>query len=58
MSKYYLFFDYVAQYDNTIIGGIIDFENPRTTVDYIDVSTDTFQHMFMDTIYQSLSLIN
>jgi hypothetical protein len=58
MSKYYLFFDYVAQYDNTIIGGIIDFENPRTTVDYIDVSTDTFQHMFMDTIYQTLSLIN
>ena len=29
IDKYYIFFEYNPQYDNTVIGGIIDFTNPK-----------------------------
>lgn len=62
-EKYYLFFEYNPQYDNTSIGGIIDFANARTTIesnitDSELFSTDAiFENMFTDTLYQTLSLV-
>jgi hypothetical protein len=63
-EKYYIFFSYNSQYDNTPIGGIIDFENTKTTISrdssYNDLIGENgiFQTMFLDNLYQSLSLIN
>lgn len=63
IEKYYLFFEYNPQYDNTTIGGIIDFKSTKTTVSPSATNTELFgqngifQHMFLDTLYQSLSLI-
>lgn len=62
IKKYYLFFEYNPQYDNTAIGGLIDFTNSKTTimdtVNNIDLYGENgiFNTMFMDTLYQSLSL--
>jgi hypothetical protein len=58
IEKYYLFFEYVEKYDNTILGAIIDFNNPKTTTTIDDIDNDTFKHMSMDVLYQSLDLIN
>jgi hypothetical protein len=58
IEKYYLFFEYVEQYDNTPIGGIIDFNNNKTTISIDDINNDTFKHMSMDTLYQMLELID
>jgi hypothetical protein len=57
IEKYYLFFEYNYQYDNTIIGGVIDFDNPKTTISNEDVTLDTFKHMSMDIMYQTLKLM-
>ena len=32
MSKYYIFFEYNPQYDNTLLDGVIDFDNAKTTI--------------------------
>jgi len=62
-EKYYLFFEYNDQYDNTLIGGSIDFNNEKTTIpensSYNDLISPNgiFEHMFLDTLYQSLSLM-
>jgi hypothetical protein len=62
-EKYYLFFEYTPTFDNTVIGNIIDFENPNTTIDQVSAtnsymfgSTGVFNTMFLDTLYESLSL--
>lgn len=63
IEKYYLFFNYVDQYDNTSVGGLIDFENPKTTVlntaSYSDFfgTNGIFDTIFIDSLYQSLSLV-
>jgi len=63
-SKYYIFFEYVDQYDGSVVGSLGDFVNDKTTIDSSSSSSDLygesgiFQNMFMDTLYQSLSLIN
>lgn len=63
-DKYYIFFEYVVDDDNTIIGSSIDFNNTMTTV----LSTSTnyelfndngiFETMFINTLYDSLSLFS
>jgi hypothetical protein len=64
IEKYYLFFEYNDQYDGTKISGDIDFENPNTTVDYDDIFNQPdmdggiYEHLFTDTLYQSLKLVN
>jgi hypothetical protein len=63
IEKYYLFFNYVDQYDNTSVGGLIDFENPKTTVlntaSYGDLfgTNGIFDTIFISSLYQSLSLV-
>lgn len=63
-EKYYLFFTYIDQYDNTPIGGIIDFKNEKTNIpknsSYNDLIGENgiFQNMFLDSLYQSLSLVS
>ena len=57
IEKYYLFFEYVEKYDNTILGAIIDFKNPKTTATIDDIHNNTFKHMSMDVLYQSLNLM-
>jgi hypothetical protein len=54
IEKYYLFFDYVEQYDNTVLDGVLDFDNDRTTVALSAVNVDIFKHMSMDVLYQTL----
>ena len=64
IDKYYLFFEYNPQYDNTLIGGVVDFTNSKTTVSNTAISEELFkdggifENMFLDTLYQSLSLID
>ena len=58
IEKYYLFFEYVDVYDNTPIGGIIDFNNSKTTISIDDINHNTFKHMSMDVLYQMLELID
>jgi hypothetical protein len=63
IEKYYLFFDYVDVYDNTPVGGIIDFNNTKTTILSSSTSASlfnrygVFDHILLDTLYQSLSMI-
>lgn len=62
IEKYYLFFEYAPGYDNTMTGGIVDFNNPKTTISSGLNNTElfgvdsVFENMFLDTLYQSLSL--
>lgn len=62
IEKYYLFFEYNDQYDGTILDGIIDFENPLTTISISSTNIDLnqnngiFDNIILDTLYQSLSL--
>lgn len=60
IEKYYLFFEYNPQYDNTIVGGMIDFNNPRTTVESTETGLfgdgEIFDNMILNSLYQSLSL--
>lgn len=62
-DKYYLFFEYNYAYDNTLLGGVIDFDNSKTTIPLSSTYIEYYQDggimdiLFMDTLYQSLSLI-
>tara|TARA_R110002074_G_scaffold32309_12_gene90374 strand:+ start:20787 stop:22904 length:2118 start_codon:yes stop_codon:yes gene_type:complete len=62
IKKYYLFFDYDDQIDGSIMGGIIDFDNSKTTVSKttnlsaLDIVDGIYDNMILDTLYQSLSL--
>jgi hypothetical protein len=62
-EKYYLFFEYNEGYDNTSIGGVVDFKNNKTTIEdtitHNELMGDggVFEHIFLDTLYQSLSLV-
>ena len=61
IEKYYLFFEYNDQYDNTEIGGLVDFENVKTTIsstatdEELFGSTGIFVNMFTSALYQTLS---
>lgn len=63
MKKYYIFYGYNDQYDNTSVGGLIDFENSKTTIIDTTSYNDLFRRdgifttMFIDSLYQSLSLV-
>lgn len=64
IEKYYLFFDYVSVIDGTISDGVTDFDNERTNLPFNVTSTQLNQdfgikhHIFMDTLYQNLSIIH
>lgn len=64
VEQYYLFFEYVNQYDDTIIGGVIDFENSKTTIpltatsDNLFSDNGVFDNVFLSVLYQSLSITN
>ena len=61
IGKYYIFYEYIPSYDDTLIGGIIDYDNEKTEVSKTFVIKDyskTLNYMFLDTLYQSLSIIN
>jgi hypothetical protein len=62
-EKYYVFFEYVDGYDNTVIENIIDFTNDNTTINgptppnaYLFADDGIFNSMFLDSLYQSLSI--
>ena len=63
IEKYYLFFEYNEEYDHTSIGGIVDFNNPKTRISLSATNSQlfgnngVFENIFLDTMYQSLSLI-
>lgn len=63
IDKYYTFFEYIPQYDSTILDGVIDFDNPQTTIPInstytmLTSSYGIYEHIILDTLYQSLSLI-
>lgn len=63
IEKYYLFFEYVDKTDDTVTGGMVDFRNAKTTVLSSNTNAELFgdegifKNMFLDTMYQSLSLI-
>lgn len=63
IEKYYLFFEFNNVYDGTIMDGVIDFENPRTTIPETATTVDLNEfngikeHMFLDTLYHNLSII-
>lgn len=60
--KYYIFFEYTEAQDNTLTGGVIDFDNIGTTLTQSATNNDLFgttglfEKIFSDTLYQSLSL--
>jgi hypothetical protein len=62
-DKYYAFFEYVDDYDNTVLENIIDFTNDKTTINgptppntYLFADDGIFNNMFLDSLYQSLSI--
>jgi hypothetical protein len=62
-DKYYVFFEYIDVYDGTVIDNIIDFTNPKTTITFEESNSNTlfgntgiFNTMFLDSLYQSLSI--
>lgn len=63
IGKYYIFFSYVNVVDGTILDGVTDFNNPRTNIPFNVTSAQLNQdfgikqHIFMDTLYQNLSII-
>jgi len=63
MSKYYIFFEYDSQYDNTLLDGVIDFDNDKTTIasnlSYSEFYSNNgvLDQMFLNTLYKSLSII-
>ena len=63
MSKYYIFFEYIEDSDNTPVGGIIDYTNSKTNIGreltYSELYNDdgVFDNMILDTLYQNLSMI-
>lgn len=63
-EKYYLFFEYNNEYDNTLLDGVIDFDNIKTTIPLSATYTTLWEdggiydNLFLNTLYQSLSLIS
>jgi hypothetical protein len=63
IDKYYIFFTYNDVFDNTPIGGVIDFDNLKTTISRDITQSELigdygiFENMFLYTMYHSLSLI-
>lgn len=61
-EKYYLFFEANDQYDGTILNGIVDFNNDKTTISpsttqqQLFVDGGVYDNMFLSTLYDSLSL--
>jgi hypothetical protein len=62
-EKYYIFFEYIDVNDGTIIDNVIDFTNPNTTIssdsptsEYLFGNSGIFNTMFLDSLYQSLSI--
>jgi hypothetical protein len=62
-EKYYLFFEYNDQIDGTVFNNVIDFTNSNTTIisanpttEYLVGANGVFETMFLDVLYQSLSL--
>jgi hypothetical protein len=62
-EKYYLFFEFKNQYDGTVFDNVIDFNNTNTTIlsanpttQYLMGDNGVFETMFLDVLYQSLSL--
>ena len=64
IEKYYLFFEFVDQFDNTITDGVLDFSNSKTTIPFdvtvnaLNVENGIKEHMMTDTLYQALSILN
>lgn len=56
MDKYYLFFEHIPTYESSILDGVVDFDNEKTTIPF-PISNNIYEHMFLDTLYDSLSLI-
>jgi hypothetical protein len=63
IDKYYIFFEHNPQYDNTLLGGVIDFDNSKTTISVNLSSPDIYSidgvldKMFLNTLYKALSII-
>lgn len=63
-GKYYLFFEYNNQIDGNVVGGLIDFENNKTSIksnlSYKDLYDDSgiVDNLFSDSLYKSLNLID
>ena len=63
IEKYYLFFEYVPGVDGTVSDGVIDYENPQTTISSTYTLNDlksangVWENILLDTLYQSLSLL-
>lgn len=62
-DKYYIFFEYVDRYDNTVVENVIDYTNSKTTIlgpspsnNYLFGYDGIFNSMFLDSMYQSLSI--
>jgi hypothetical protein len=62
IDRYYIFFEYVPKFDNTVIGGIVDFNNTKTNVlssstnDELYGDKGIINHMFLDTLYKSIQI--
>lgn len=63
IEKYYLFFEFVDTFDGTLLDGVIDFNNPQTTIpeSVTTMELNDFngikEHMFLNTLYKRLSII-
>lgn len=62
-EKYYLFFEYINIEDGTLTNNVIDFTNTKTTIssapitnEYLFGNSGIFNTMFLDSLYQSLSM--
>lgn len=62
IGKYYLFFEYVFQYDDTVVDSVVDYSNQKTTIGRDLTDTQLFSEggvfdiMILDSLYQSLSV--
>ena len=62
VNKFYDFYSLSAAYDNTIIGGLVDYDNGLTTLSYdtplssLIGQDNIFDIMVRDTLFSSLSL--
>lgn len=62
-EKYYLFFEYDEKIDGRVVGGLVDFENEKTTIKSNLSQNDLFKDngivdsLFNDSLYKSLNLI-
>jgi len=63
IDKYYAFFSFVDDSDDTPTGGVVDYNNTKTNIDrYVSNASlygksGVFDHMILDTLYQALSIV-